>query len=112
MVQIFVKNPFVEVEDHALIGSKWSKLEVQSKTFDNAEKQKQKNEFECQIFACKSSNCCHFWAVLGPGMGHLFTKESLSLLTSTCHVYLHSHKMLWLYWMDSLESPPLNPPNG
>ena len=67
MVQIFVKNLFVEVEDHALIGSKWSKQEVQSTrtlTFEMKiklhwmqvnkniwpEKQKQKKEFKCQIF--------------------------------------------------------------
>ena len=29
--------------------------------------------------------------------GHLFTKRSLSVLTSSCHVCFYSHKMLWLY---------------
>ena len=30
-------------------------------------------------------------------IGCLFTKGSLSVLTSSCHVCLHSHKMLWLF---------------
>ena len=41
----------------------------------------------------------------------LFSKGSLLILTSSCHVFLHSHKMLWLYWLNGLEGP-LNPPNG
>ena len=41
----------------------------------------------------------------------LFTNRSLLPLTSSFHVCLHSHKMLWLSGLDSLEDP-LNPPNG
>ena len=37
-----------------------------------------------------------------------FTKGSLSIFTNSCHVCLHLHKMLWLYWLDGLEGP-LNP---
>ena len=29
--------------------------------------------------------------------GCLFTKRSLSILTRSCHICLHSHEMLWLY---------------
>ena len=43
--------------------------------------------------------------------GCLLTKESLSILTSSCHVSLHSHKLLWIYWLDGLYGP-LNQPNG
>ena len=43
--------------------------------------------------------------------GCLFTKRSVLILTSSCHVRLHSHKMLWFYCLDSLVGP-LNPPNG
>ena len=39
------------------------------------------------------------------------SKGSLPILTSSCHVCLHSHKMLWFYWLDGLEGP-LNQPNG
>ena len=42
--------------------------------------------------------------------GRLLTKWSLSILTSSCHVSLHSQELLWLYWLDGLEGP-LNPPN-
>ena len=38
--------------------------------------------------------------------GLLFIERSLSILTSSCHVCLHSHKMIWLYWLDGLEGPP------
>ena len=44
--------------------------------------------------------------------GRLLGKGSLSILTSSCHVCLHSHKMLlWLYWLDGLEGL-LNQLNG
>ena len=43
--------------------------------------------------------------------GCLFTKGSLLIFSSSCHVCLHSQKMLWLYWQDGTEGP-LNPPNG
>ena len=42
------------------------------------------------------------------GPGCLFTKGSLLILTSSCHVCLHSHKMFCLYWLDGLGGP-LNP---
>ena len=37
-------------------------------------------------------------------LGCLFTKGSLLILTSSCHVCLYSHKML--YSLDGLEGPP------
>ena len=40
-------------------------------------------------FSQNSLSCC------APGC--LFTKGSLLILISSCHVCLHSHKMLWLY---------------
>ena len=43
--------------------------------------------------------------------GCLFTKGSLLILISCCHVCLYSHKILWLYRLDGLEGP-LNQPNG
>ena len=43
--------------------------------------------------------------------GCLFTKGSLLILISCCHVCLYSHKILWLYRLDVLQGP-LNPPNG
>ena len=39
----------------------------------------------------------------------LLTKESLSILTISCHVCLH--KMLWLYQLNGLEGP-LSQPSG
>ena len=33
----------------------------------------------------------------------IFSKEPLSILTSSCHVCLHSHKMLCFFWLDGLE---------
>ena len=35
--------------------------------------------------------------------GHLRTKRSFLILISSCHVCLHSHKMILLYWLDGLE---------
>ena len=35
----------------------------------------------------------------------LFTKGSLLILTTSCHVCLHWCKMLRLYWLDGLEGP-------
>ena len=43
--------------------------------------------------------------------GCLFTKGSPLILTSSCHVCLHSHKILCFYRLDGLEGP-LNSPNG
>ena len=37
-------------------------------------------------------------------LGRLFQNGSFSILTSSCHVCLHLHKMLWLYWLDGLET--------
>ena len=36
-------------------------------------------------------------------LGCLFIKGSLLILTSSCHVCLHPHKTLWLYWLGGLE---------
>ena len=61
------------------------------------------SETTSQCFPSQNSPSCYT-----PGC--LFTKRSLLILTSSYHVCLHSHDMLWFYWLDGLGGP-LNPPN-
>ena len=60
------------------------------------------SETASQCFPSQNSPSCYT-----PGC--LFTKRSLLILTSSCHVCLHSHDMLWFYWLDGLGGP-LKPP--
>ena len=61
------------------------------------------SETVSQHSPCQNSpSCCT--------LACLFAKWSLLILTSSCYVCLHLHKMLWFYWLDGLEGP-LNPPN-
>ena len=61
------------------------------------------SETVSQHSPCQNSpSCCT--------LACLFAKGSLLILTSSCYVCLHLHKMLWFYWLDGLEGP-LNPPN-
>ena len=45
--------------------------------------------YQSETASQRSPSCCT------PGC--LFTQRSLLILTSSCHVCLHSHKKLWLY---------------